>query len=383
MIQCRTSMKNRKDNSMNKMIGNTLEKTLRDLQILLGKPQKELTEKLGSYISFFTHLGRPLQDQKGQEVPKELESIKHNGVTWINIVNPTRHAVSLLAQTYPLHPLHLEDVLSRFQPVKIEDEKEYLFLLFRLPILHVKDQEKKITTDQISIFVGKEFVVTIHSDATDSISDIFAACKTDHKKREEFMHTSTIYLFYRLLDVLSDNLAPVRNHIVHKLEEVEDIVFDDKISAVYVTGRLRREITSMRRNINALRKIIAELPNHISRFASEDLSVYFDNIRDRANKTWDTLEEAKDIVEIYKDADFIFSTEKTNRILTILTLLISFTMPATFIGTFYGMNIPLPGGLQEGGWKFLGPYTTFIIIVIVSFIAMFLMAWYFRRRNWF
>ncbi len=365
------------------MIGNTLEKTLRDLQILLGKPQKELAGKLGSYISFFTHLGRPLQDQKGQNVPRELEAIKNNGVTWIDIINPTRHEISLLAQSYPLHPLHLEDVLSRFQPVKIEDEKEYLFLLFRLPSLHAKDEEKKTITDQISIFVGKEFVVTMHSDATDSISEIFTACKTNPKKREEFMRTSTIYLFYRLLDVLSDNLAPLRNHIAHELEEVEDIVFNDKVSAVQITGKLRREITRTRRDINALRKIIAELPAHISRFTSEDLNVYFDNITDRVNKTWDALEEAKEIVEIYKDADYIFSTEKTNRILTVLTVIFTFSIPATVIGAFYGMNIRLPGGIEAGNWTFLGPYTTFIMILLISITIILLMALYFRRRNWF
>ncbi|MBI2034883.1 MAG: magnesium transporter CorA family protein [Candidatus Levybacteria bacterium] len=375
-------MRSRQDN-MNKMIGNTLEKTLRDLQILLGKPQKELAGKLGSYISFFTHLGRPLQDQKGQNVPRELEAIKNNGVTWIDIINPTRHEISLLAQSYPLHPLHLEDVLSRFQPVKIEDEKEYLFLLFRLPSLHAKDEEKKTITDQISIFVGKEFVVTMHSDATDSISEIFTACKTNPKKREEFMRTSTIYLFYRLLDVLSDNLAPLRNHIAHELEEVEDIVFNDKVSAVQITGKLRREITRTRRDINALRKIIAELPAHISRFTSEDLNVYFDNITDRVNKTWDALEEAKEIVEIYKDADYIFSTEKTNRILTVLTVIFTFSIPATVIGAFYGMNIRLPGGIEAGNWTFLGPYTTFIMILLISITIILLMALYFRRRNWF
>ena len=304
-------------------------------------------------------------------------------MTWVNIVNPTRHAISILTQRYPLHPLHLEDVLSRFQPVKIEDEEEYLFLSFRLPILYTKEQKKEIITDQIFIFVGKEFVVTMHSDTTDSISDIFEACKKDPKKREEFMQTSTIYLFYRLLDVLSDNLPPLRNHITNQLEEVEDIVFNDKVSAVYVMGKLRREITSIRRNINALRKIIAELPDHISRFTSEDLTVYFDNITDRVNKTWDSLEEAKEIVEIYKDADFIFSTEKTNRILAVLTVIFTFSIPATVIGAFYGMNVALPGGLEAGSWSFLGPYTTFIVIFLVSVFAMILMALYFRRRNWF
>ena len=58
------------------------------------------------------------------------------------------------------------------------------------------------------------------------------------------------------------------------------------------------------------------------------------------------------------------------------------SIPATIIGTFYGMNITLPGGLETGPWTFLGTYTTLIIMLILSVAAAFLMYWSFRRVGW-
>jgi len=58
------------------------------------------------------------------------------------------------------------------------------------------------------------------------------------------------------------------------------------------------------------------------------------------------------------------------------------TIPATILGTYYGMNINLPGGIETGALTFLGPYTTFYIILAVSLIPAFLMLVYFKRLGW-
>ena len=60
------------------------------------------------------------------------------------------------------------------------------------------------------------------------------------------------------------------------------------------------------------------------------------------------MEEAKETVEIYKDTDYMLSQEKTNKILGVLTIVFTLSIPATVIGTFYGMNINLPGGSETG-----------------------------------
>jgi magnesium transporter len=80
----------------------------------------------------------------------------------------------------------------------------------------------------------------------------------------------------------------------------------------------------------------------------------------------EVLESSRETIEIYKDTDFMLNTEKTNQILAVLTILFTLSIPAAVAGTFYGMNINLPGGIETGSWDFFGMYTTLIIVFIIS-----------------
>jgi magnesium transporter len=77
----------------------------------------------------------------------------------------------------------------------------------------------------------------------------------------------------------------------------------------------------------------------------------------------------------------MLSTEKSNKILAVLTILFTLSIPATTIATIYGMNIELPGSIGHP-WTFLGQYTTLILVLLASIIFALLMIGYFRRLGW-
>jgi magnesium transporter len=77
----------------------------------------------------------------------------------------------------------------------------------------------------------------------------------------------------------------------------------------------------------------------------------------------------------------VLSTEKTNKVLAVLTIIFTLAIPATVIGTFYGMNVDLPGGANSE-WMVLGPHTSFIFIILASVIPVILMFTYFRKLGW-
>ena len=87
-------------------------------------------------------------------------------------------------------------------------------------------------------------------------------------------------------------------------------------------------------------------------------------------------------MEIYKDTDFMLSTEKSNKILAILTIIFTLAIPATIIGTFYGMNVYLPGGIETGEAAIITDYTPFVMILLASGIPALIMFLYFRRLGW-
>lgn len=361
----------------------TVKGTLREIQILLGNPHKKIAGALKYYLGFLDVKENGEKEAGPAQKTEKIQTIHHGKITWVDARNPSRKEISELAQKYPFHPLHLEDCVSKGQFPKIEqnDEDKYLFLLTRFP--HYKSYEENITINQICFFLGKNYLVTVHENASDTISRIFAECEEHAEQRKAYIDNSSAHLLYTIINRLTDDLPNLLQAILREVDETEDIVFDDKVSGAYNIGQLRRKILSSRRVIGPLRILLEEMTTRINKFSRINLSVYFEDISDQINKTWDTLEEAKETVDIYKDADFIISSEKTNRILSVLTILFTFTIPATVIGTLYGMNILLPGGIEAGSWAFLGDYTAFIVILVAAAIPALLMHLYFRSRGWF
>jgi magnesium transporter len=140
----------------------------------------------------------------------------------------------------------------------------------------------------------------------------------------------------------------------------------------------------LRRIANPLKKFVLEIAKSVKRFSdSEDdeLTLYYDDVIDHIDKVIETLEESRETMEIYKDTDFVLSTEKTNKVLAVLTIIFTLAIPSTVIGTFYGMNVDLPGGIGDNS-MILGPFTTFIIVIIASAIPAMLMFTYFKKLGW-
>ena len=70
----------------------------------------------------------------------------------------------------------------------------------------------------------------------------------------------------------------------------------------------------------------------------------------------------------------MLGTEKANKILSILTIIFTLSIPIT-VSSFYGMNITMPGRI-EASPTFLGPYTSMVSVIIISLIPTLLMYWY-------
>ena len=180
-------------------------------------------------------------------------------------------------------------------------------------------------------------------------------------------------------------LAQLQHYIVRNIDDIEDAVFDDKVAVVKEITILRREITTLRRVMLPLKRIMLEITSRdVKKFSSdaeeEDLISYFDDVNDHISKVLEALDESKETIEIYKDTDFMLSTEKTNKILSFLTILFTLSIPVTVIGTFFGMNIPIPGTVNSANQTFA--YIPMIGILLVSIASVIVMVWLFKKLSW-
>jgi magnesium transporter len=305
--------------------------------------------------------------------------IKNDGFIWIDIAKPNRDEMKKLAEKFPFHELNLEDSLSKFQIPKIDRYDDHVFVILNFPTLQ---QERIPKSSQLAAFVGSNYLVTIHQGELKPIAEIFQQCAQSDKARQELMGRSAGYLFHSIIDALTDDLLNLVRKIVGNIEDIEDVVFDEQAKAAREISYIRRQITALRRIAIPLKRTLNEITTKdIRRFSEEDLTLYFDDINDHIDKVIDTLEESRETIEIYKDTDYLHGTDRSNKILAILTIVFTLSLPITIMSSLYGMNVDIPA-IEDDSLKFLGRYTSFILIVIGSSAAAVGMTLYFHKIKW-
>jgi len=304
-----------------------------------------------------------------------IEQITHNGLTWVNIEKPTSKETEYLAQNYPFHPLDLDDCLSRIQRPKIDEYEDYLFIVLHFPLF---SPEARVTIpSQVSTFIGKNYLVTLHAGVLKPLTKLFKDCQINEEARQENMK-SPGYLLYRVIDRLIDYCLPITNRIMWNIEKVENDIFDTRgRGTVREISILRRDIISFRRIIWPMRAVIATLERKTQQFTrKEDMGVYWGDLIDHVDKIWDTLDACKEIIEGLKDTNDSLYSHRTNEVMRVLTIIATIMMPLTLVASIYGMNIPLPGGIEDGSTH------SFIIILLIMVVAIGTMLLFFRRRHW-
>ena len=317
-------------------------------------------------------------------VESEIDIIQGKKFGWINLQNPDRKEVEKLAEKYNFNTLNIEDCMTKFELPKLDSYEEHFFVILHFPPLAQKIGISK--NSQLSIFLGKDFIVTVNQGDLKPLVELVEICKTDsdQQRKERLLGKSSGVLLHEIIDVLIDDLLHTSRKIIANLDEMEDRVFDEKKPVARSIALLRREINRLRRIANPLKKFVLEIAKNIERFSEredEELTLFFDDIIDHIDKVIETLEESRETMEIYKDTDFVLSTEKTNKVLAVLTIIFTLAIPSTVIGTFYGMNVNLPGGIGDNSMIF-GPFTTLIIIIVASAIPAILMFAYFKKLGW-
>jgi magnesium transporter len=312
-------------------------------------------------------------EQKPQEEP-HIESITLGDLTWVNIQSPTERETEWLAKNYQFHQLALDDCLSRKQISKIDVYPGYLFFIFHYPFY---DKATRIATKrQWSAFIGENYLVTIHAEELKTLVALFRDCQANEDSRKEYFEGGSGFLLYRILDRTVDSYFPVLDKILSLMEGVEDVVFDEEVEAAKEISVLRRDIITQRAVFFPTREIFIEMENKLKRFSKMDVTAYYNDLMDHINRICNTLDEAKEIIEVFSDTDYTLATHRINRVVRILNIFAAISIPFLVVSGIYGMNVVSPGGVSSGN------FGAFTILVVLMLAISGLMLYIFHRRRW-
>ena len=251
---------------------------------------------------------------------------------WVDLDNPTDDEIKqILDGVFQFHPLAIEDCVTDSPLPKIEDYDDYLFL-----VTHAVDftRTEKFNTTEFDLFLGKDYIVSFHRRPLKSVQGVMDRCQ---KTAGAIRGPDRIAHF--LLDSLIDNYQPVTDELRAELEEIEEAVLGTapgELTAQLL--QVRSEIAHLRQIVRPQRDVVGRLARGDNKFIRALLLPYFRDLRDNLIRIDETAANFADQLLISFDLYLSKSSFQANDGIKALTALTAISLPATVVGSWYGMN---------------------------------------------
>jgi magnesium transporter len=293
-------------------------------------------------------------------------------VTWLNVAGS--HQVETLEEIgshLEIHALVLEDILDTSQRPKMEDFEQYLFI--ELNMLSWKEDQPQIESEQVSLILGENFVVTFQERKKDVFDPVR---KRIRESKSRLTKQGADYLAYSLIDAIVDHYFIVLENLGEQIEFLEEeLVTDPDPGTLQSIHVLKRELIFLRKSVWPLREVIGALERGESPLFRESSLIYLRDIYDHTIQIIDTVETFRDMVSGMLDIYLSSVSNRMNEIMKVLTIIATVFIPLSFIVGLYGMNFNYMPELQ---WKWGYPMIWGVIISVVVCMLI-----YFRRKKWF
>jgi magnesium transporter len=297
-----------------------------------------------------------------------ISELAANGLTWIHIDEPGPLEATALADRFGFHELDVEDILSKRQRPKIDEYESYLFVVLHFPFYDKAVQ--RLNAAELDVFIGQDFLITLPNVELLPVTYLFRRCEEDPERREELFSKGSGYLLYHVLDDLFDYCFPILDKIGHKLDAIEDGLFEGRSEEIVRDiSKAKQEIIAYRKTIKPERATLRSLERYMQRFLPEDLELYFDDIVDASERIWDLLDNYKEVVEALEQTNESVISHRQQYRLQILTVFSVIFLPLTLISGIFGMNF----GVASAG------FLTTVAVMAALFVTALAV---FRWRHW-
>lgn len=292
-------------------------------------------------------------------------------VTWINVEGLHKsEIIQKLGDCYGLHPLVLEDILNTDQRPKIEDYKDYLYIVLKM--LHAANDGGSVI-EQISLILGPNFVISfqegIEGDAFGSVRERIRSGKG------RIRGMGADYLAYSLIDAIVDNYFAVLEGFGEKIEAIEnELITNPDMRTLHNIHQLKRELLFLRKSVWPLREVVDVMERGGSGLIQDSTVLYLRDVYDHTIQVIDTIEISREMLSGMLDIYLSSISNRLNETIRFLTIIGTVFIPLTFIVGIYGMNFEF---MPELKWR----YGYFAVLAVMAAIGVFMLL-YFRKKKW-
>jgi magnesium transporter len=283
---------------------------------------------------------------------------------WYQLNDANDPKLDELAKQYDLHPLHIEDVRTEDEGVKVDTAVSYTFAVLK-PVRLVPDPEnpgeEMPAFTPIDIFAGKDFLITI-SDPTCPTTE-----QALERARRDGDDEHPAKLLYLILDTIVDLYFPAIDHFDDRIDQLEDKVFDDPSPEILQSVfAIKRELIALRRVLVNTRDASLHLQRDPGTIIDSEHQPYVRDTYDHVARLLDSVETQRDLLNNTLDIYLSSVANRTNEVMKVLTVLGTIAIPALAISGIYGMNLKgLPFQNSDYGAEWVGGMTILSTVLLL------------------
>lgn len=311
-----------------------------------------------------------------QELSSILECFQfknNNHITWINIDGLRKADVEEICRQFEVHFLLVEDILSVGQRPKMDEIENVLFCL--LNMLYFNEKTHSVELEQISIVLGKDFVISFQDDAS---RDVFNPLREKLRMMQSKVRQSgPDYLCYAMIDMIVDNYYLVMEKVGDRIEALEEEIIrsNNTKRTLASINEARKELIILKRNVIPVRDLVNGFLKSDTELMQEKTVKYFKDVYDHIYQASDLVENYREMIMNMQDLYLSNVNLKLNEVMKFMAIVTCLLAPATVIGGIFGMNFSFIPALNKH-WGFFVAVGLMVVIPIV-------MLWIFKHRGWF
>lgn len=317
---------------------------------------------------------------KRSENPADIAELLTNGgkgCFWVDIEDLTQRDIDILTNVFQFHPLAIDDCVKSNSYPKIDDFEKYLFLIFHA--VNFSGPTNEFTHSEVDIFLGSNYLVTIHQGPIRSIDVQREKCE---RNPQAYLGRNPDFLLHSILTQLADNYIPILSDIDDNMEELEDLILlEPSKEVMHQIFKMRKVVLQIRRILGPQRDTINQLSRGVYPQIQKKSLIYYRDIYDHMFRVYEMAEMYRDLVGGILDLfvsvvnqRHMESNTQINDVMKTLTVLATVFLPLTVITGIYGMNFQF---MPELHWKY-GYYFAwgFMITVVAGLLA------FFKHKRW-
>lgn len=293
---------------------------------------------------------------------------------WVDMEKTTpEENKAVLETTFDFHPLAIEDCVAVSERPKIDDYDNYVFA-----VIHAVDylnSRHVFRTTELNLFIGRNYLVTFHDEPLRSVGIVAERLQ----KKGHALPRAPDLLAYQILDLLFDNYQPAIDELSGELAALERRV---------LTGETRdvlAEVVDLQGEVQRLRQIMAPQRDVIARMMRGEfpkvvrthLIPYLRDLQDNLSRISDLAETYRESLSSTLQVHLNLQQMQINRVIKVLTILATLSMPVLLVTSFYGMNVRHMPNVDWPSWEW-----AYLFIFALNGVLVYALYRFMKRHNW-